>query len=96
MTLTTLNTTVPNMQETYVISIGANALDAFLENASSSATGTLRFNGLNYNFFKINPSVTNGIFATDVDSDVSSDKFWINCYNKIHAVRPLDVDGLPY
>lgn len=82
--------------ESWVAPITRSYIDAFLENASSSATGTLRFNGLNYNFFKINPSVTNGIFATDVDSDVSSDKFWINCYNKIHAVRPLDVDGLPY
>lgn len=83
--------------ESWVAPITRNYIDAFLEKASTGTTGSsFRFNGLNFNFFKINPSVTNGIFATDVDSDVSSDKFWINCYNQIHAIRPLDVDGLPY
>lgn len=82
--------------ESWVAPITRNYIRAFLEKASMNTGNAYKFIGLNYNFFKINPSVTNGIFATDVDSDVSSDKFWINCYNEIHAIRPLDVDGLPY
>lgn len=54
------------------------------------------FQGLNTTFFKVNPSVLNPIFASDMDSDVSSDKFWTQVHFSINAVRPLDRNGLPY
>lgn len=82
--------------ESWVSPITRKYIDAYIENITDSETGTLQFRGINYNFFKVNPSITDGIFATDADSEVSSDKFWINCYHQIHAVRSLDVDGLPY
>ena len=58
--------------------------------------GTYMFKGLNSTFFKINPNILNPIFATAMDSDVSSDKFWCQCHFDIKAVRPLDRQGLPY
>lgn len=82
--------------ESWVSPITRRYIDAYIENITDSVTGTLQFRGINYNFFKVNPSITDGIFATDADSEVSSDKFWVNCYHQIHAVRSLDVDGLPY
>lgn len=55
------------------------------------------FNGLDYTFFKINPSVVDSIFSGEVaNSAVSTDKFWVNCYHDVSMVRPLDRDGLPY
>lgn len=55
------------------------------------------FNGLDYSFFKINPSVVDSIFSGEVaNSAVSTDKFWVNCYHDVSMVRPLDRDGLPY
>lgn len=79
--------------ESWVAPITKNYISSYLRSILGSANA---FMGIDFNFFKINPSVTNGIFATDVDSDVSSDKFWINCYHDIKMVRPLDADGLPY
>ena len=57
---------------------------------------TQRFRGLNNTFFKVNPRVLNPIFIQDMDDDVSSDKFWIQSHFNIHAVRPIDRQGLPY
>lgn len=55
------------------------------------------FRGINYTWFKINPSITDNIFSGEVSNDnVSSDKFWVNCYHDVSAVRPLDRIGLPY
>lgn len=82
--------------ESWVAPITQNYINAFLESTQQRSTTSLVFNGLNYNFFKINPSVLDSIFALSADSQVSSDTFWINTYFDIKAVRPLDVDGLPY
>lgn len=58
---------------------------------------TYTFNGLDYRFFKVNPSVTDPIFSGEnVNSFVDTDKFWVNCYHDVKMVRPLDRDGLPY
>lgn len=57
----------------------------------------LNFTGIDYNWMKVNPSVTDSIFSgQNVDSSVSTDKFWVNCYMNVKGVRPLDADGLPY
>lgn len=47
-------------------------------------------------FFKINPSVLNPIFAVNATSETDSDQFLVNCFFDIKAVRKLDRNGLPY
>lgn len=53
-------------------------------------------NGINYQFFKVNPGTLNPIFARNVDSSVSSDQLLVNASFDITAVRNLDRNGLPY
>lgn len=66
-----------------------------LQGGNSGSTYT--FNGLDYRFFKVNPSITDPIFSGEnVNSLVDTDKFWVNCYHEVKMVRPLDRDGLPY
>lgn len=54
------------------------------------------FNGLNSNFFRVNPKILNPIFSTEMDDTVKTDKFWVEMNFFIDAVRPLDRQGLPY
>lgn len=83
--------------ESWVSPITQNYINSFLQSTQDSDGVTnLTYRGINYNFFKINPSVLDSIFAVDSDGTVRNDKFWVNCYFDIKAVRPLDVDGLPY
>lgn len=83
--------------QSWVSPITQNYINAFLQSTQDSDGVTnLTYKGINYNFFKVNPSVTDSIFATKADGSVMSDKFWINCYFDIKAIRPLDADGLPY
>ena len=49
-----------------------------------------------YVFLKINPNLLDPIFATAVDSTVSTDQFLISSFFDIKVVRNLDSDGLPY
>lgn len=53
-------------------------------------------NGLTYNWFKVNPSTLNPIFAQDADSSVDTDQLLVNASFDLTAVRNLDRDGLPY
>lgn len=53
-------------------------------------------NGINYQFFKVNPGTLNPIFALNADSSVSSDQLLVNASFDITAVRNLDRNGLPY
>lgn len=82
--------------ESWVAPITQHYIEKFLESTQEGNTTQYTYKGINYNFFKINPSVLNSIFATDANSFISSDKFWVNAYFDIKMVRPLDVDGLPY
>lgn len=52
--------------------------------------------GINYNFFKINPSILDPIFAVNADSTWDSDTFLINTSFEIRVARNLDYDGMPY
>lgn len=52
--------------------------------------------GINYNFFKINPSILDPIFAVNADSTWDSDTFLINASFEIRVARNLDYDGMPY
>lgn len=53
-------------------------------------------NGINYQFFKVNPGTLNPIFAQDADSSVNTDQLLVNASFDIKAVRNLDRNGLPY
>jgi hypothetical protein len=52
--------------------------------------------GINYNFFKVNPSILDPIFAVNADSFWDSDTFLINAAFDIRVARNLDYDGMPY
>ena len=52
--------------------------------------------GINYNFFKVNPSILAPIFAVNADSTWDTDTFLINCSFDIRVARNLDYDGMPY
>lgn len=52
-----------------------------------------------YQMFKIRPSQLNPIFKAQIAPsvhDFMSDQFLINFNNSIKAIRPMDVNGLPY
>ena len=51
---------------------------------------------INYNFFKVNPSVVNPLFFGDADSTVATDCLMVNSYFDVKSVRNLDYNGLPY
>lgn len=51
---------------------------------------------LNYNFFKVNPSVLNTIFGVACDSTWDTDQFLVNAFFDVKAVRNFDYDGMPY
>lgn len=59
-------------------------------------TNTDSVGAIAYDFFKVNPSILDTIFAVNSDSTVSTDQFLINSYFDIKAVRNLDYNGLPY
>lgn len=52
--------------------------------------------GINYNFFKVNPSILDPIFAVNADSYWDTDTFLINAAFDIRVARNLDYDGMPY
>ena len=52
--------------------------------------------GINYNFFKVNPSILDPIFAVNADSTWDTDTFLINAVFDIRVARNLDYDGMPY
>ncbi|WP_370818594.1 major capsid protein [Butyricimonas paravirosa] len=49
-----------------------------------------------YNFFKVNPSVLDPIFAIEADKTVDTDQFLVNCFFDVKTVAPLDYNGMPY
>lgn len=84
--------------DAWVSPITRDYLNQYLLGLTSDDTSsTIRFNGIDYRFFKVNPSITDSIFSGEVaNADSSSDKFMINCYHDVNMIRPLDRDGLPY
>ena len=52
--------------------------------------------GVNYNFFKVNPSILDPIFMVNADSTWDTDTFLINASFDIRVARNLDYDGMPY
>lgn len=52
--------------------------------------------GINYNFFKVNPAVLDPIFLVNADSTWDTDTFLINASFDIRVARNLDYDGMPY
>lgn len=51
---------------------------------------------ITWNFFKVNPSILDSIFAVNASSDVNTDNLLVNAYFDVKAVRNLDYAGLPY
>lgn len=51
---------------------------------------------ITWNFFKVNPSILDSIFAVNATSDVNTDNLLVNAYFDVKAVRNLDYAGLPY
>lgn len=51
---------------------------------------------LNYNFFKVNPSVLDPIFGVSADSTWDTDQLLINSYIGCYVARNLSRDGVPY
>lgn len=62
--------------------------------AFASATG--EDVSVSYNFFKVNPSVLDPIFAVKADKTVDTDQFLVNCFFDVKTVAPLDYNGMPY
>lgn len=51
---------------------------------------------INYNFFKVDPSILDPIFTVKVDSTTATDQLIVNSTFDINSVRPLDYFGVPY
>ena len=51
---------------------------------------------LNYNFFKVNPSVLDSIFGVKADSTWDTDQLLVNSYIGCYVARNLSRDGVPY
>lgn len=58
--------------------------------------GTDLKQSLNFNFFKVNPSIMDSIFAVKADSTWDTDQLLVNAMFEVHAVRNFDYDGMPY
>jgi len=52
--------------------------------------------GLNYKFFKVNPSVLDPIFGVNADSTWDTDQLLVNSYIGCYVARNLSRDGVPY
>ena len=78
----------------WVAPINPNYLKSWFDKSfDPSSLGALN---LNYNWFKINPSILDNIFIQKADSTWDSDQLWIAAYFDIKAVRNFDYDGMPY
>ena len=78
----------------WVAPINPNYLKAWFDKSvNPSDLGSLN---INYNWFKINPSILDNIFIRKADSAWDSDQLWIAAYFDIKAVRNFDYDGMPY
>lgn len=49
-----------------------------------------------YNWFKVNPSILDPIFAVKANSKWDTDQFLVNAYFDCKVARNLDYNGLPY
>lgn len=62
----------------------------------STVSAGQTYYSLNYGFFKVNPSVLDGIFKVKADSSMDTDQFLSSLYLDVKAVRNFDYDGMPY
>ena len=83
--------------EAWVAPITREYLAKYLFRNQTGNFEDFEFTGLDYAFFKVNPSIVNPIFSGQIaDSSVSTDKFLVACYHTCDAVRPLSRIGLPF
>lgn len=57
---------------------------------------TIASNSATYNWFKVNPSILDPIFAVKANSKWDTDQFLVNAYFDVKVARNLDYNGLPY
>ena len=83
--------------------ISRNYLLDFLSSYGTQNPAITNGQLFNFNFFKVNPKILDSIFMygvggseNEAGSTVDTDQFLINCSWDIKAVRPFDVNGLPY
>ena len=65
--------------------------DALTPDDNPNVTGEIR-----YQFFKVNPHITDSIFATSADDSFDTDPLWYWTYVRCRASRLFDYNGLPY
>lgn len=69
---------------------------AFFAKWLSSATDVSGNVVINYNFFKVNPSVLDNLFLLKCDSTWDTDQFIVNSFFDVKSVSNLDYSGMPY
>lgn len=79
-------------RKNWVISLDPSYLSTWFVNSVTTGTSSI----INYNFFKINPSVMDSIFAVKMNSSVDTDPYWVNAFFDVKVTRNLDYDGMPY
>ena len=69
---------------------------AFFAKWLSAATDVSGNVVINYNFFKVNPSVLDNLFLLKCDSTWDTDQFIVNSFFDVKSVSNLDYSGMPY
>lgn len=69
--------------------LAADSVD--FDNSSNVETDSVKAG-----FFKVNPAILDNLFAVDADSKPDTDQFLCSSFFKVHVVRKLDANGLPY
>lgn len=81
------NWVLPFVDEDIVVS----SSDALTPDDNPNVVGDIR-----YQFFKVNPHITDSIFAVSADDSYNTDPLWYWTYIRCRATRLLDYNGLPY
>lgn len=69
----------------------------FIQSYLANVRDTLNSDSpLTWAFFKVNPATLDPIFGVAANDLTSTDQLRVNAYFKVHAVRNLDYNGLPY
>lgn len=76
----------------WIVTLDPDYLSSWFNNSITTGTSSV----INYNFFKVNPSILDSIFAVKADSTIDTDQFLVNSYFDVKVTRNLDYDGMPY
>lgn len=81
--------------KSWVSPVTESLLSGWAHSGGSTPDPTTRV-GLNYKFFKVNPSVLNPIFGVAANSTWDTDQLLVNAYIGCYVARNLSRDGVPY